>query len=347
MIAPKLHTDLYWMNRLSVSLQLFKKVKSDVWVCRCPVCGDSKSCKKKARFYFYIKKGSLKVKCHNCGFPEQYNTNSFYSFVKYAFPNVFEEYKKETLLGSFLASTNNEKETPVTTHTNKEPSSLIHINEFKKHLTPLLCLLETNEYRKYLQKRGFTEQELSRLYLSDNFQDTARLINKESAETLIKEPRIVIPFINPDGYVEMIQGRTLNDYGIKYISIKANDDIEKIYGLYELDRSKTVYCVEGPFDSLFVDNCIATCDASLTRVEADVYIWDNQCRNRDVIKHMETAIENGKKIVVWPRSTDKKEDINDLIKSGFTRKDIMKLIESNTYCGNMAKLKLAQWKRVK
>lgn len=62
----------------------------------------------------------------------------------------------------------------------------------------------------------------------------------------------------------MVQGRSLiADHRLKYISVKTSDDIDKIYGKYELDTSKTTYCVEGPLDSLFIDNCVATCDANL------------------------------------------------------------------------------------
>ena len=52
---------------LSPRLGKFKRVREFLWNSRCPLCGDSQKNKNKARLYFYQKKNSLFVKCHNCG----------------------------------------------------------------------------------------------------------------------------------------------------------------------------------------------------------------------------------------------------------------------------------------
>lgn len=340
MIHPKLHVDIQWMNRISVNLARFRKVKTDTYNCRCPVCGDSQKSTKLARFYFYVKKMSLKVWCHKCGY-----SNNFFGFMKDQYPTYFEDYKKETLFDSFSRSSNLfvPEEIKETTQQKK-----ISINTLKKISVNINDLEDDHPAKAYLLERSFSKDEMSRLYYTDDFKTLASLFNLESGSKLKeKEPRIIIPFINNKGTIEIIQGRSLDkNSNLKYITIKTNEDAEKVFGLYDADHTKTVYCVEGPLDSLFVDNCLASCDANLTRVDADVYIWDVQSRNKDVCKYMEAAIEAGKSVVIWPFSGNKKLDINDMIKSGMTKDQIMNIIKKNTFSGLTAKMKFLQWKKV-
>lgn len=351
MINQKYHVDIAWINRLSYSLDRFKKVKTDVYNCRCPVCGDSKKNKRIGRFYFYKKKQKMNVMCHNCGY-----SKSLFNFIKEQFPYDFDEYKKETVFDSFRPReiTKLGQNKPNVTAREEDENVLEELSEAHSIENVLgdcinMSDLPDNHFAKtYLLGRSFSEKELERLYFSENFKDVAAKLNPESADKLPeKEARIIIPFINEYGQVEMLQGRSLDPNArIKYVSIKVNDEVEKIYGLYEANRDQTTYCVEGPFDSLFVNNCLASCDANLTRVDADVYIWDNQPRNKDVIKYMEAAIEAKKKVVIWPFVPKDKMDINDLIKKGVTREQLMKTIKKSTYSGLTARMKFMEWKKL-
>ena len=47
-----------------------------------------------------------------------------------------------------------------------------------------------------------------------------------------------------------------------------NDDAPKVFGLEQIDKTKTVYVTEGPFDSTFIRNSIAMCGA-----DGDVRGW--------------------------------------------------------------------------
>ena len=38
--------------------------------------------------------------------------------------------------------------------------------------------------------------------------------------------------------------------------------MDKIFGLNRIDKSKPIYVVEGPIDSLFLDNCVAVAGSS-------------------------------------------------------------------------------------
>ena len=59
--------DVKYINLIAVRLEKFKKVKHNLFNCRCPICGDSKKNKSKARGYFYQVKNNTNYKCHNCG----------------------------------------------------------------------------------------------------------------------------------------------------------------------------------------------------------------------------------------------------------------------------------------
>lgn len=345
MIHTKLHIDMQWMNRISVGLQRFKKVKSNTWCCRCPVCGDSKTDSKKTRFFFYVRKQSMNVMCHNCGY-----SRSFFMFMKEHNASQFEDYKRETLFDTFTQSS--ERATQANTLIQEEKPVVattggITMAEFATLATNMQDLPLTHAASTFLQKRAFTGREMSRLFYTDDFKAVAARLNPEAGKNLINgEPRILIPFVNPRGTIEIFQGRALKDSKMKYITIKEHDDVEKIYGAYHLDPTQTSYCVEGPIDSLFVDNCIATCDANLIRSTADVLIFDNQCRNKEVCRYMEQAIEEGRSLVIWPHSPVKKIDINDMIKMGMSRKGLMEVIEQSTFKGLTAKMKFMQWKRL-
>ena len=61
-----LFIDHKYLNILSSKLQQFKRKSRSLYNFRCPICGDSKKNKYKARGYVYEKKEALFFKCHNC-----------------------------------------------------------------------------------------------------------------------------------------------------------------------------------------------------------------------------------------------------------------------------------------
>lgn len=342
MFTPKYHIDLMYMNQVSYKLDLFNKVNDRTYNCRCPFCGDSKKSKKKTRFYFYTKKGNLNTHCKNCD-----HSSSFYNFLKEIDEELFQEYKKDTLLDSFVSN-------------KSKPSQPVDQVQSTQIITKKVCscipncvklseLDEKHEAVKYVVSRKFTQEIIDKLYYTEDFKKVAEHINKESSENLRdNDKRIIIPFYTEDNKIKCVQGRTLDKFvQPKYITIKADDEHDKIYGINDIDRSKPIICVEGPFDSMFVDNCVATCDANLLSCDfADIYVFDNQPRNKDIVKLMEIAIQRNKKIFIWPISSDKKLDINDLVIRGMKKQTITKMILSHSFSGLKAKLELTKWKRV-
>ena len=59
--------DSKFIGLISPRLQKFKRVKSDLYNFRCPICGDSQKNKSKTRGYLYAVKADVNFRCHNCG----------------------------------------------------------------------------------------------------------------------------------------------------------------------------------------------------------------------------------------------------------------------------------------
>lgn len=168
------------------------------------------------------------------------------------------------------------------------------------------------------------------------------------------EPRLIIPFLDKLGNVYAYQGRDLSGKSkLKYITIIVNQAIPKIFGICQTDFKKPVYLVEGPIDSLFLPNCIASVNASLKATATKLMplinknqsrmtlILDNEPRNSAVVSEYDKAIESGFDVVIWP-DTIRQKDINEMVIAGL---DVKKIISQNTYRGLSAKLKFNQWKK--
>ena len=99
------------------------------------------------------------------------------------------------------------------------------------------------------------------------------------------------------------------------MTIKLDEGKEKIYGLDRLDLNKPVNIVEGPIDSLFLDNCIAMAGADVSlKIPSDqcTMIFDNEPRNEHIVNRMIDAVHKNYKVVIFPESL-KYKDINDMV----------------------------------
>ena len=143
------------------------------------------------------------------------------------------------------------------------------------------------------------------------------------------------------------QGRAFGKEQPKYITIKLDETKQKVYGLERVNYQKHIYIVEGPLDSLFLDNCLAAGGADLTlRVPSDqvTYIFDNEPRNKEIIKRMYAVIEKDYNVVVWPNDVQLK-DVNEMIMSGMKREELIDIISKNTFSKLEALTKLNYYKK--
>ena len=88
--------DSKYIGLVSSRLQKFKRVKADLFNFRCPICGDSKKHKNKARGYLYQVKTNTNFKCHNCG-----ASLSFNNFLKQIDSTLHKQYTMEKFKEGF------------------------------------------------------------------------------------------------------------------------------------------------------------------------------------------------------------------------------------------------------
>ena len=98
---------------------------------------------------------------------------------------------------------------------------------------------------------------------------------------------------------------------------------------------------------MFINNCLAAGGADLTlRVPSEqvTYIFDNEPRNKEIIKRMQKVIDDGYNVVIWPNDLQLK-DVNDLIISGLTKSEVANIISTNTYSKLSALTQLNNYKK--
>ncbi|AIM51461.1 putative DNA primase subunit [Dickeya phage phiDP23.1] len=206
--------------------------------------------------------------------------------------------------------------------------------------------------RQYVQWRGLPESTWSLLYYTQSFREDLKLFETDP-EKQLKIPddeRLVIPFWTQDGRMKIVQGRAFDKKAtLRYATVKPKDEDTKVYGEDRVMFNKTKLVVEGPIDSLFLPNCLASADSDLLSVKGDIYIPDNQYRNPQVCDGIQKMIDKGVKVVLFPPDVPWK-DINDMVmpsKGNMLIQDLLKLIAKNVYQGMAASLQFAELRKVK
>ena len=132
------------------------------------------------------------------------------------------------------------------------------------------------------------------------------------------------------------------------MTIKLKDSKQKIYGLERVNLQEHINIVEGPIDSLFVDNCLAMggADMYFDRIPAEniTYIFDNEPRNKEIVDRMYKVIDKNYNLVVWPNHIQSK-DVNDMVMNGMKIDEVNNLISTNTFAGLEALTKLTNYKK--
>ena len=319
--------DSKYVGLVSSRLQKFKRVKADLYNFRCPICGDSQKNKNKTRGYIYSVKNNTNFKCHNCGASMSLN-----NFIKELDPMLHKQYTMEKFKEG---------------HTGKnfvveQPKFEFVKPVFKRNLN-LPKASEVSIAREYLTKRKLDPE---KFYFADKFKEWTNT-QKVMFDTIGgDECRIIIPMYNEDKNLIGFQGRSLVPNLVKYITVMLDEDAPKIYGLDQVDSSKPIYIVEGPFDSTFIQNSVAMCGSDVNIGSFGwsnyIYVFDNEPRNREIVNRISKTIDRGDKVVIWPTSIEQK-DINDMVLTGLNVIDVLK---SNIYSGLEAQIKFNNWKKV-
>lgn len=146
--------------------------------------------------------------------------------------------------------------------------------------------------------------------------------------------RLIIPFYDSNDEIYYYQARALTDVNPKYINRKAEKK-NCLYNIFNIDKTKPVIITEGPIDSMFLENSIATLGVEITPSDKkeleklkSYYLMDNDSTGRRL---SEKYIKKGHYVFLWSKflrenNYPKVKDINELIlkidKDRFTFKEL-------------------------
>lgn len=326
---------------ISNRLRNFKKTDTHAYKCSCPVCGDSATDSTRTRGNFYIYNGDWMYHCYNCHF-----SSGVPHFLRTYYNDIYNDYIAESFGGKKTKYTrrNPDKKDIIDT------SSLAH--KFLINTTKLTNLPENHQARIYINNRQIPEKNKNDIYYVRNFNKFVNILIPDKMKNVdYDEERVVFPFFDETKKIIGFQGRSLNPKSkVKYITIKFDENIPKIYGRNRVDASRVVYVVEGIMDSMFIRNAVADMGSgfksAIKKYKNRVLILDNEPYSEIIVKKMKKFIKDGESIVIW-RESNKLNDINDFIISGRTANDVMKEIKERTFFGLQAELELMEWSKVR
>ena len=333
--------DQKYIGTLSVRLDKFVRKGDFTYNFRCPICGDSQTNRNKARGYIFAQKGGLFYKCHNCAV-----SISLGSLIKAVDPNLYKEYclerYKEGETGRKAHKDHGFVFKPVVFGSNKT-------DNLKGVLTSLSKLSDTHEAVVYARSRKIPEDKLKTLYYVDNVQKLKVFSPEYEDKIVTEEPRIVLPFYDKDDELVGLTARGIRGEKLRYIVMKIKDDSPMIFNMNDIDITQTIFVTEGPIDSLFLPNAVAVGNANLKYVlnhlpkDKLVLIYDNEPRNKEIVREICDAIDVDANVVIWPKSF-KEKDINDMILAGKAQDEIINTINKFTFRGPKALLEFNIWK---
>jgi hypothetical protein len=155
---------------------------------------------------------------------------------------------------------------------------------------------------------------------------------------------------NKEGVLGGFSCRDITGKGKRYVNLNLNDE-PIIFGQERVKNKANIYVTEGVIDSLFLPNGVAVGSTNLALSseffdkERCVLVFDNQPRNKEMTNIMERYIDDGYRVFIWPNKNNLKgKDINNCILNGVSRKDILKIINTNIYSGLTAVTRFIDWK---
>jgi hypothetical protein len=333
-----LYIDKKYINLVASMLPKFKWKKDNLANCRCILCGDSTKNKGKARGYFFVKNNNFFYKCHNCG-----AGLSVYNFLQHIAPSMCKDYSMERFCAG--ESRGNFKKPSAT---EIYPVAAIKPKAYSfKYLSELP---PNHKAVEYVVGRNIPKNKWEDIGYSEDISKLAEEFDESYKNRFCKEDRLVVVIRNNTGICGF-QCRSFSEKtkkGLKYFTIKHEQQL-CYYGLNVIDTSKRFYVLEGPINSMFIPNALATLGSSNFLNVSDkiddtnaVYVLDNEPYKKETLAIMEKLIELKKTICIFPDNITEK-DINDMVISGL---DPQKLIDQNIYSDLKAKLVFTKWKKV-
>jgi hypothetical protein len=330
-----------YINLLSYRLRNFKRKQAGVINFSCPLCLDSSTDKFKARGYIYTKKGRSAYHCHNCG-----RTLSVGNLIKAINPSVYKDFVLERMQDT----------KPKNEYVERMKTPIFRKEGILKGLKTVSQLMPSDPVKQLVVARKIPNKMHPLLFKCDKFMCfTNTLIPGKFDSAALKHDstRLLIPFFNKEKKCFAYQGRAIGSDNIRYITIVIDDDEPKVYGLDRMDPNKNVFVFEGPIDSMFVDNAIATAGGDMVATldqlpvakENLIICYDNEKHNEHTIKKINKAIDHGYKVVIYPDNF-KYKDINEAIMAGMNTSDIHFILDRNIVAGLTDSMRLSSYSKV-
>ena len=336
--------DHKYIGCISVRLDKFVRKSDYLYNFRCPICGDSQTNRTKARGYIFAQKGGMFYKCHNCS-----ASITLGNLIKAIDPNLYKEYclerYKEGETGRKPHKEHGFVFKPVKFGSNKSEN-------FKGILIPLSELDSMHEAIVYVNKRRIPKAKFSELYFVDNVQKLKSFSPEYESKIVTEEPRIVFPFYDGENELVGLSCRGIRGEKQRYLVLRIKDELPMLFNMNHINKNDSIYVTEGAIDSLFLPNAVAVGNSNLKYAikvmdsnENIVLIYDNEPRNKEIVREMKSAIDASAKICIWPKSF-KEKDINEMVLAGKSEEEILNTINKNTFQKAEALLCYNEWRMV-
>lgn len=333
------------IHEIGGSLDQFKMVasKKDTYNFRCNICGDSKKNKIKKRGYIFKdkKNGGYYYKCFNCGDKRI----PLITYTKIYFPDLYTRFIYNNILNQKKVQSieNDKSEIKYKYNSNEELLSLL-TKWNKNHIS-----------KQYLDYRKIPINKRSELYFIDDLNILLEYINTNQIGCYkllnYTSPRIVIPVYTRDKnkIIGFVCRSVLKADPVRYYNIKISEE-PLLLGLDKINTSKSIYIVEGYFDSLFLSNSISTNSAvnfnsayqfCLDINQEPIFIFDNESHNKDIIKMMKRFIDMNEKVVIFSSFPFEGKDLNSMMMKNNI--DLEGELSKRIYQGLQAKLEYDKW----
>src|ERR1017187_801457 len=230
-------------------------------------------------------------------------------------------------------------------HSAADPETLLAF--IRAELPSAFSLAADHPARLYVERRHLPERHRDLLLWDDAFNHTAALLDGQERRP---DARLVLPYLDVTGTkLTAILGRSIQpDVQPKYLAAKVDPDSSLIFGLDRVDADQRVLVLEGPLDSLFLDNAAAVTGTALTKA-ADhlpkqqlVLVFDNQAKIAD---HMIRAALDGFRVAVWWfQGGEGTKDIEDLVMAGNDPEKLAAVLGENSFTGTEAIRRIWRWR---
>lgn len=340
-----LSLDIKYLRLISSRLRNFKQKKEGLFNFSCPICGDSKKNLTKARGYAFAKGNDYFYRCHNCGV-----STNVGNLVKHVDHTLHKEYVLERYTSG---RTNNANSANAILQISAPKFGKLDKQKVFEHAEWCDKLPPGHFCLEYLERRQIPKSVYKCLLFTSKYCDFVTAIYPNHEKQIVNDIRLVIPFYDENDELIAVSGRALetSDKSLRYVTIRTNKSQNKlIYGIDKIKLSEKILLVEGPIDSLFLNNCLASGDANLALTAKDLsgdvtLVFDNEPRNKEIVKMIRNAIDLNHKVVIWPNTIIGK-DINEMVLNGNSPGEIEKIISTNTFKGIEAQLKFNMWKKI-